>query len=991
MPKDNVAEEVLKQTRMQARVAKKAAHIQNDVALFKPLAPFVKRNGDRSIIWGLASAIYNAVDRPGVAPTTKPKASDGAESFHFSLTTVTKTSPFTRLITGDKEGAAAAHESYIERENAPELYEKTALRRLETLGVADKARLADDLEIAIGGQAYIERKGAVEETERGQQGLSMYGNLPDDYSERLRFWQEVEKSEREPRHHMLSVNPGANPDLWATIQADPAAPHELAAAAALAPRLIPQRHKGPDAPPRSEPGLLKVSEERAHAVHAYLAATVPPKAKPIAEFTPGRGGHVQSRLILSLPYELSANDRADLVKNLCDQLFRNLDAETDAGQPTRVDVPFWAVVHKPEATSDDRNYHAHIVFSERPAALITDPATGERVWDFAYSEKKKDKHRVTRTQKPFVQQKVRSLHDRHWPRLARHAYAALANEMLQARGIDKKLDARTYEAMGIGHEPVRRLKPNEYAKEKKGQATAAGEATTNAQWDRIIDNLDQRFPLSGFRPTPWIENRFDSEIRRWKGYDHPAGHALDSAKTRWRCASYNARLNQAEAAAAAVVIEKIRSRLDAPGKSWIPKYPVIGEFLTSVTDEYVTKPRARARQHEATKRNMEKYLSDLSTAQGPVIGNPLSAMLHACVPSVHPHKIKMIDGLAMISQQIIGMIDAGHDVDISAMHRQARADAGLIPNADPPPPRSPAPEVAPAPKPAPAPAVAKPWPILPKLPPGAKTPFKSTAGRLLINTDVLRMRTRRMIREAQEEADTINRQLGNPNERQARKDTVPRVTTSTLIDDRPIAATPSSTSAPSQARPSPKAPISVKPINPTPPPSLPVRPATPISVKPLEPTVRKVAPVAPPPPAPAAAQRMPAAPKPTPAPAPQAKQAPVPAQTTPTQAAAPAASVAEKQPVAGRTAPAPSVTMPTRVRHAATQVEPSASRPASTHVPPPSEAPQKTAPAIEPKAEVKTPAPPPSEPEPDPKALEHRKKRRRAIVARFGKSQGISR
>lgn len=994
MPNDPVADALLTQTRMQSRIAKKAAQIQQDVALFQPLQPFVKRSDGRTFIWGLATSIWNAVERPGVAPTTKPKASDGAESFHFSLTTVTRTSPFTRLITGEKEGAAAAHESYIERENAPELYEKAALRRLETLGVADKARLADDLEIAIGGQAYIERKGAAEEAESGTQGLSMYGNLPQNYAERLRFWEEVEKSEREPRHHVLSVDPAANPSLWAAISADPAAPPELAAAAALPVRNVQSKRLGPDAPVRTEPGLLKISEDRALAVHAYVAAHMPAGEKSVAKFEPGRGGHVQSRLIISLPHELSADDRLQLVRRLCDRLFRNLEITDDEGIAKMVDVPFWSVVHKPEATSDDRNYHAHIVYSERPASLIANPQTGELVWDFAYSETKRDTHRKTRTRFPFIQPKIRSFNERHWPRLARHIYADLANEMLQERGLAKRLDPRTYEAMGITHEPVRRLKPNEYAKEKKGQPTKAGQATVDAQWERITDNLDERFPIAGFRPPPWIENRFDSEIRRWKGYDHPAGHALTGAKERWRRASFSARFLQAEAAAAAVVIEKIRSRLDAPGKSWVPKYPVIGEFLASVTKQYVIAPRTKAREHETTKREMEKYLSDLSTAQGPVIGNPLSAMLHACVPSVHPHKIKMIDGLAAISQQIIGMIDAGEDVDISAMHREARAAAGLIPNADPPAPKpsQPAPAIAPSPTAAaPAPAPSKPPPTLPKLPPGAKTPFKSTAGRLLINTEVLRIRARRVSEAAREKLAFYEAHAKDIAAREAqieasRKDKTSRVTTSTLIDDRPIAP------APPEPRPAIVRPASSTPVRATgttPPPTLPSRlPKSPTSVKPLEPTVRDVAPAAPAPPP--VQQTRPPAIKPAAVPPPPIMKAPSPAPAAPAQSPAPLAPAVERRPAAAPPAPASSLSMPTRVEQFASHSGLSTAHTARSPLPRSCDAPQKAAPALDPK---KTPAPPspPPEPEPDEKALEHRKKRRRAINARLARSHGIGR
>ena len=212
MAKDTVAEELLKQTRMQARVAKKAASIQNDVALFQPLQPFVKRKGDRSIIWGIAGAIRNAVDRPGVAPTTKPKASDGAESFHFSLTTITKTSPFTRLITGEKEGAAAAHESYIEREDAPELYEKAALRRLETLGLADKAGLAPRMRImAINDYTWSRQRFADLMATSGSEGSITFTTVSGD-----RLKDVTITYDGGPRY-MTMVRDESKPDILAEI------------------------------------------------------------------------------------------------------------------------------------------------------------------------------------------------------------------------------------------------------------------------------------------------------------------------------------------------------------------------------------------------------------------------------------------------------------------------------------------------------------------------------------------------------------------------------------------------------------------------------------------------------------------------------------------------------------------------------------------------------------------------------------------------------
>jgi hypothetical protein len=267
------------------------------------------------------------------------------------------------------------------------------------------------------------------------------------------------------------------------------------------------------------------------------------------------------------------------------------------------------------------------------------------------------------------------------------------------------------------------------------------------------------------------------------------------------------------------------------------------------------------------------------------------------------------------------------------------------------------------------------------LPPGAKTPFKSTAGRLLVNVDTLRLRARLLKRAADQKVADIEWQIKDHDERQARiaakrNDTVPRVTTSMLIDDRPIAPTPTK-------------PIRATPINPTPPPSLPItRSKTPISVKPLQAPVRPAAQAAPPAASPAAQPTTEIA-KSDPAAAPQ-QPAPSPAPAVPTPVAAPAAPAVKKQPAAARPAPEPSPAMPARVRRAASPSEPSPTPPSSDRVPPPSEAPQKAAAVIDPKVEAKSPAPPP-EPEPDEKALEHRKKRRRAIHARFGKSQGITR
>ena len=787
--KDPIAEAIKKETRMQARVAKQVARMKQEIALFQPLKPYVSPSPrGTTLLRGLAAGIYKALDRPGVAPTTKPKSAAGAETFHFALTTVSKTSLFTRLLTGEREGSAAAHESYIERQDAPEVFAQAQARFLEHTGPVSSRRLPQDIDLAVQGQEYIERKTAIEAAARDGDGLSMYGNLPADYESRLKFWEAVEGHEREPRTHLLSIDPTKDPEAWSRISSDPAAPPEILAAAALPPRVI-TVGKGDNQKTHQLLGQLKLTEARAPAVHDYLKSIK--GSSKFCYWTPGRGGRIQMRLIISLPYELSADDRLTLLKSFCDEQFRNLKADDGS----RTDVPFWAVVHKPEATSDDRNYHAHIVFSERPAKLVPNPETGQQVWDFAYAVTKTDKHWNKRTTRPLEQAKIASLRDRNWPKAARETYARLANEMLSLRGIEKRLDPRSYEAMGIEADPIQRLKPNEYAKEKKGQTSVSGDKTIDAQWQRITDSLDKRFPLKALFPPPAQQIRFDSEAARWKTFDHPAHYMLIEARARWRNAWFKSRVLDADAAAAAVAIERIRSKYDAPGKSRLRDFPEVAEFLTAMADKYVAGPRIEAANLRLTQQQMIEYADALTTARGPVIGDSMSQLLHGTVGSVHPQKIKMIDNLVALANGYTRLLQSGVDV---TMDEYIATAEGIRKDAQPARTTTPRPAAEPT-------YVTTPKPVTryAPVPPGTKTPFKSADGRVFGNVSELMFRARKITQAQQDKIRHYEWQKQDDAARDARLAAMnaerhPRVTTSSLIDNRPYSAPPST---PDVARP----------------------------------------------------------------------------------------------------------------------------------------------------------------------------------------------
>ncbi len=953
--KDPITEAITKETRMQARVAKQVARMKREIALFEPLKAYVSpKSGGKSLLRGIAAGLYRALDRPGVAPTTKPKSAAGGETFHFALTAVSKTSPFTRALTGEREGAAAAHESYIEREDAPEQFEHAQARFIENAGRLAGRILPKDVDIAIQGQEYIERQGALEAAAQNANALSMYGNLPANYDERLAFWEAVEAHEREPRTHDLSLDPSKNPEVWQRIANDPMAPKEVLAAAALPKKTI-SLGRGKDAKTREVLGELKLTEARALEVLAYLKSVK--GSSKLASWTPGRGGHVQMRLIISLPYELSADDRIALLKSFCDSQFRNLKADDGAS----VDVPFWAVVHKPEATSDDRNYHAHIVFSERPARQIQDPKTGDPVWDFAYSETIRDSKRTSRIRHPKEQPKVRSLNDRQWPHRARTKYAQLANSLLEDRGISKRLDPRSYKDMGIEIDPIQRMKPNDSAKEKKGQNSATGAKTIDAQWDRINASLDQRFSLKTFYPPPAQQTRFDGEIRRWKTFDHPAHYMLISARRRWREAWFKARVLDADAAAAAVAIERMRSKYDAPGKSRLHEHPEIAEFFTAMADKYVAAPRIEAANQRLTQQQMIEYANALTTARGPVMGDSLSQLLHKTVGSVHPSKIKGIDNLVSLANGYIGLINSGVIMDMSTYGETLAARPKDAPQDIQPLRAPPAANYVTAPNP--------PRPYAP-LPPGTKTPFKSTAGRVFGKADELIFKIRKITQAQQDKIRHYEWQKQDDAARLARiaamnADSATRVTTSPLIDDRPF-------KRPDGAQPQKASPSAVKAAPPA------AAPIATVAKHQAPASQTKTPPVAP---ANAPAANVVRQPAPASATAPAAAKAPPPAKT----AAAPPAPPAK--------APDPEPTSKTTPVSAAKQPEkpPVLAPSPSVRKQSASSAPQKdVAPTAPAKPEQPAQEPPRASKE-QLDALERRKKRRRAMFLTPAKDRGRSR
>ena len=173
---------------------------------------------------------------------------------------------------------------------------------------------------------------------------------------------------------------------------------------------------------------------------------------------------VQHRLIVELPHEASAEARFEMMKTFCARF------EADG-------IPYWAALHAPGDKNDARNFHAHIVYSERPAMKMVDPATGQEAWDFSIVTTYKKKSRNTISNRPHRQDKLRKFNDRRFIPGLRTEFAKIVTTVLDrdvvkdATGAPVRYDARSYKNMGVDAVPMKAINRIVADKMKEGTAT----------------------------------------------------------------------------------------------------------------------------------------------------------------------------------------------------------------------------------------------------------------------------------------------------------------------------------------------------------------------------------------------------------------------------------------------------------------------------------------------------------------------------------------
>lgn len=195
------------------------------------------------------------------------------------------------------------------------------------------------------------------------------------------------------------------------------------------------------------------------------------------ELSERKNGRVQNRIIAELPHELNVESRCLIARDFC-QSFEDRK------------LPYWATIHAPGKRNDDRNFHLHITYYDRPCGRDSSGA-----WDFSILQKKKKKSRHIYYARPFQNNKHPDTRSIAWPKRLRRNYADACNFYLSFMSFEKRYDPRSYKDSGINKEPTEHLGTKISALESMGLDTEAGQRNAKRE-------IRWRFARA---ESPWLE------------------------------------------------------------------------------------------------------------------------------------------------------------------------------------------------------------------------------------------------------------------------------------------------------------------------------------------------------------------------------------------------------------------------------------------------------------------------------------------------------
>ncbi len=350
---------------------------------------------------------------------------------------------------------------------------------------------------------YIGRMEAVATQPDGTRALIT--NIDPDDEERARFWSLVEKHEAVASNDQMSIRVSDRPAFWAAVASRPDCLAELRQVLGTTMSEEPIRFDIPSGKAMrayldEQPGWVKPT-----------SASKSSWTKPFAAFHDGRKGRIQYRLVGELPDELGADERFAIVRDFA-TIFE------------RRKMPFVAVMHAPDHHNNEKNWHFHLIYYDRPcrrvsaadiAALdgrgFSTDGLAPGMWDFAVVTPKRGRTNGKAT--PLKQNKVAEVTGDSWVKNLRHELAAITNHHLARR---RGAAARPAAVYRDGHRrrpagasrqpPGRRRNPRRDDEDRQRQRATpvegghGGGRCPSSSGDRRRRRACRPLPA----PTPWI-------------------------------------------------------------------------------------------------------------------------------------------------------------------------------------------------------------------------------------------------------------------------------------------------------------------------------------------------------------------------------------------------------------------------------------------------------------------------------------------------------
>jgi hypothetical protein len=353
----------------------------------------------------------------------RPTSRSGATSFHFALTSSSKTSAAAGAPAAGGSGAAD-HERYISADQKVEIVSSAVFDRY--LGrVADAELESDD----------------------DTRAELMVTNIADTQDERASFWEAATAHSRTPTEARITLNPGLGALAdWQALADDDDTPDRVANYARDVVNVRAPR-QGTEASPKLVPLRLDALPAAETEWAGRLGNKFGRNCKErLVHFAKPRGGLVQYRLVAEFPDVFGPAQKCAVVAAL------KADFE-------RLKFRYTVVVHTPDHTNDGRNEHLHALWYEGPCER-----TADGKWSFDRSAGLGVKLRPGEIAR-ILRDPAVPCPDTNNPRelaaadvrVLRTRFAGYCNRELESLGSRRQLDPRRYEDMGIDQEPSEHL------------------------------------------------------------------------------------------------------------------------------------------------------------------------------------------------------------------------------------------------------------------------------------------------------------------------------------------------------------------------------------------------------------------------------------------------------------------------------------------------------------------------------------------------------